>query len=535
MQEKQVYLVDCETQPFDGMRTDYKPFCWGILWEDEIKEHFLVFEKTSEFIDFVKDNEGIYYAHNGGKFDWYFITEYIEATSDMLWINGRLVKFQIANSELRDSYSILPIPLSAYKKDKFDYDLLNNYDANKEKIWKYLYNDCRYLADLVLTFRKLYGDAISTPSAALAFWKRQNDNIKTTDYKTDSEVYDKFYRRFYFGGRCECRIRGVFNNRFDCYDINSAYPFAMLSDHPFGYHDTQSIYEKDIIGKSFVTLRAQQTNGAFPYRLQSGKIAFPNDGELREYSITGHEFIAARELGMLKGNYKILSVRNHTSTINFKKYVEHFFAIKREAKKDSPEYILAKLFANSLYGKFAQNFQDFKEYCLADAKSGCMFTTEENEIERIWHFVTPFNSKLGLYESEPLRGKWLNVAISASITGFVRAYLLRAIKSSDNFLYCDTDSIFCTRFNGVVGSELGQWKHEGTFSKGYFCGRKMYYAESIDERLYKNKYAHKGVKLNKSDYERICNGEEIEYKFESPSISLRKKGISYVTRKVRIT
>jgi hypothetical protein len=529
-QEKQVYIVDCETQPFDGKRQIYTPFCWGVLWEDDYGGGFVILESTKEFIEFVYAHDGLYYAHNGGKFDWYFVTDYIDVASNLLFINGRLSKFSIGNSEFRDSYSILPIPLAAYKKDKFDYELLNDYQRNKTVIHKYLYNDCRYLADLVFAFRDSYGDALTTPSAALKFWTKQT-GMKADDYKTDNENYDTYYRAFYFGGRCQSRMRGEFNREFHCWDINSAYPFAMIHNHPFGYHDIESSKESDIIGRSFVVVKAQVTNGAFPFRNRYGGMDFPTDNEEREYNITGWEFIVARELGMLK-NYRVLSVRNHCDKISFKDYVNHFFAIKKSVVKDSPEYILSKLFLNGLSGKFGQNFREFKEYKLHDANIGIEFKTFDDDIERVWSFVDAFNDKLGLYESEPIGGKWYNVAVVASITGFVRAYLLRAIKASDNFLYCDTDSIFACDFSGEVSNNLGAWSHDGTYSKGFFCGKKLYYADSADKNRWKDKYAHKGVKIERKDYVRLVQGETVEYHFNEPNISLKRKKINYTTRKI---
>lgn len=525
---KQVYIVDCETQPFDGIRETYAPFCWGVLWRTEAEEFFRIFESTKDFISFVIDHEGIYYAHNGGKFDWFFVTEYINAGSDVLFINGRLAKFTIAASEFRDSYSILPVPLSAYKKDDFDYNLLNDYEKNRDVIHKYLRNDCFYLADLVYAFRALYGDALTTPSAALKFWAKEQ-GYKKAEYTTDNAAYDAFYRAFYYGGRCESAIKGEVTTAFKCWDINSAYPFAMTHLHPWGYHDTEGT-EKDIEGKSFVTVKAQQTGGAFPFRKQDGGIAFPNDSEVREYAVTGWEFLAAKRLGLLK-NYKVLQVRTHNDEVNFRDYVSHFFAIKRTASRDKPEYLLSKLFLNSLYGKFGTDPNSFKQSILADPKSGVSFTREGTE----FNFVSQFSKTMALYEGKNAEPRFFNVAIAASITGFVRAYLLEAISAAKGFLYCDTDSIFAHSFAGKVGDDLGEWKLEGGFSRGWFCGKKMYYAVSDTGKAKKDKFAHKGVKLRKADYAKLVSGKEIRYRFEAPSISLKKKTVSYVERKIKMT
>ncbi len=57
--------------------------------------------------------------------------------------------------------------------------------------------------------------------------------------------------------------------------------------------------------------------------------------------------------------------------------------------------------------------------------------------------------------------RFYNVAVAASITGYVRAYLFRAIKNCSGLLYCDTDSLaFTGKHSLAVGNDLGAWDHE---------------------------------------------------------------------------
>ena len=74
-------------------------------------------------IVFLQDKDVICYAHNGGKFDWHYITPYIDDYEPLTIIAGRLAKFTIGDCEFRDSYNIIPAPLSAYKKDDVDYNI----------------------------------------------------------------------------------------------------------------------------------------------------------------------------------------------------------------------------------------------------------------------------------------------------------------------------------------------------------------------------------------------------------------------------
>lgn len=107
-----IWTADCETDPFKRGRIP-KPFLWGVY--DGTACH--LFERTEDFINFVQDKKVILYAHNGGKFDWHFILDYLEPFTPINIINGRIAKFKIGVCEFRDSYNILPIPLAAYQKE----------------------------------------------------------------------------------------------------------------------------------------------------------------------------------------------------------------------------------------------------------------------------------------------------------------------------------------------------------------------------------------------------------------------------------
>src|SRR5690348_16590904 len=101
---------------------------------------------------------------------------------------------------------------------------------------------------------------------------------------------------FYYGGRVECFVKGNKKEKFNVYDINSAYPFAMCERHPWGtlYYTDNRLPPSDArISRSFITLETS-SNGAFPYRQGSG-LDFPADAQTRTFHITGWEYIAARD------------------------------------------------------------------------------------------------------------------------------------------------------------------------------------------------------------------------------------------------
>ena len=140
---RKIAVADCETDPFMPGRIP-KPFAWGYYDGEQYQE----FRSTLEFVEFLKEQPVICYAHNGGKFDWHFILQELEPYDDIMVISGRIAKCNIGLAECRDSYNILPVPLSAYKKDDIDYAIMEEDERDKpensEKISAYLKSDCVY-------------------------------------------------------------------------------------------------------------------------------------------------------------------------------------------------------------------------------------------------------------------------------------------------------------------------------------------------------------------------------------------------------
>ena len=116
--KRPIVTIDCETSPFKHGRVLY-PFVWGIYDGVEFQK-FWGHNCTDYLIEYLRDTKALVYAHNGGKFDYFFLLQYLEKESIKV-INGRISQAKIGESILRDSYNILPVPLGAYKKDDIEY------------------------------------------------------------------------------------------------------------------------------------------------------------------------------------------------------------------------------------------------------------------------------------------------------------------------------------------------------------------------------------------------------------------------------
>jgi len=530
-----IWTVDAETDPFKKGRVPV-PFIWGVYTGYE----YYQFLNTDSLIEFLSDKEVICYAHNGGKFDWHFITEYIPDFEPLTIIAGRLAKFKIGECEFRDSYNLIPAPLSAYKKDDFDYTLLEKGVRNKPENWKriceYLKNDCIYLHEMITAFVSDYGMNLTQAGAAMKTWSKMSGIKKPQS----TAFYYESMARYYYGGRVECFETGVIKRKFKVIDIRSAYPYAMTFLHPWGMD--YAVYDKmpenltdKELGRCFITMNAMSL-GAFPSREKTG-LMFHNDGEIREFNITGWEFIAARDTDCLK-DVKIIEVRKYEETIEFNEYVNHFFAMKDQAKIDGDKarYLFAKIFLNALYGKFASNPANYQEFMTlpasmidaskSDGWNYCKLLCEETAVVQ-----KPLNEE---------KQRFYDVAVSASITGFVRAYLFRAMKNCENVLYCDTDSIAASLIGNDIpdSGKLGDWESEGEFDLAAIAGKKLYAFRKVKgtfnpEKEKPWKVASKGVRLEPSDIIKIAEGETVVYEPEAPTFSVKRKPI-FTPRKIKM-
>lgn len=526
---REIAVIDSETDPFKKGRVP-EPFIWGFYDGLEYKEFKLVLD----LIDYLKTRRIIVYAHNGGKFDYHFMLDYLSEFDDIMIINGRISKFKIGLCEFRDSMNIIPVGLKQYEKMDFDYSLLEKNERekqeNKEKISEYLRSDCVNLFEMVSKFLDKFGMNLTQAGTAMKVWAKMY-NVKPPE--TDPEYYNLF-SQFYYGGRVQCFESGIIERSFKVIDINSAYPYAMLSKHPISidYWFEDGAPNK-IDGDMFIRIIGI-SNGALPYRNVKGELTFPDDNIEREYFVTGWEILAAIETGTVKIS-KWIRYYCFFGLADFNEYISHFYEERRRAKleKDKAGDLFAKLLMNSLYGKFGSNPENYKKFMVIPADyGGCL----ENTDYEYGGELGPWGLAQRGLEADEMR--YYNVATAASITGFVRAYLWKAICQCGGMLYCDTDSIAAEFVGGTpLGNKLGEWKVEGKFKRAGISGKKLYIfdgATPSKDMPDGVKKASKGARLTNDELWKIAAGECVIYEPENPTFSVKKSPI-FVNRKIRGT
>lgn len=512
--------LDFETDPFLYGRIP-QPFA-GCIWFPD--NEYLVWdeincaEKICEILYSL--DKCTLYAHNGGKFDFHYLLPYADP-QEIKIINGRIAKIKFGKVTLIDSFLLVPFALAQYKKTKISYKIFEsdkrNEPRNKKKICDYLIDDCSDLYQLITGFHETIGNKLTIGSAAFSQMKELGIDIPKLGKHHDDTI-----RPYYYGGRCQAFKTGIFKKPLKYIDINSAYPRAMLEEHPHSNDYTITTELPKILNNQFIDCMAV-ARGCFPFRNDKGELTFPNDNIPRNYKITGWELSAALDTGTVEIVF-INSVMTPTKTINFKDFVEKFYALKAAAKAsgDKIAELAAKTILNSGYGKFCTNPEKFKYYYLKplgddwenkNLKSGEWLDDDD---------YNDLDSDLGHLSlwSHPDYNEdgYFNVATGASITGYVRAYLWRTICACKGVYYCDTDSIICEEYTTTIGTELGQWSIDGIISEARIAGKKLYSIKTTEGW----KTASKGVRLDHKAMLAICSGETVNWQNDAPTFRVGK-------------
>lgn len=567
-----VAIFDSETDPFKEKRV-VKPFTCGFyipdsdeyydFWGDDCIAQYFAFMAAN-----FPEEEFTVFVHNGGGFDFFFMTDFFDSDMSPFIINGRLVRIFARNIEFRDSYAMIPVALSKMgSKDgklEFNYDKMEAgiRELHKDEIRLYQKQDCVALGIRVTRWLEMFGNRLTMASAALGTLNSYHG------FENMAPHIDEAMRPYYFGGRCQAFETGIIEGDFVGYDIKSSYPNVMARvEHPIS---STPIYEKRITERThFARIRAW-SNGALPIRKDDGGLEFPIG--VRDFHACIHEINA----GIATGTLRILKVYesfyfSHKTT--FADFINTFHSLRNDADATGDEInkLFYKLVMNSSYGKLAQDPRKYENWlfdpseipspllCMPcnhrikdDAeKITCINCESKTHSPYGWYVHTIHHGRMIYARPQQVRGNgFFNVATAASITSAARASLLYGINAATRPIYCDTDSIFCERLDAnehvtIDDKILGGWAKEFEADTLYIGGKKLYGVKLNGEEV---KKASKGVKLTIDEIEMICRGETVEYANPVPKFSIFKDPdaantvavndivtASFVTRKISRT
>jgi hypothetical protein len=504
--------IDDENEQEDINPVETRVWVWGLCEVGNI-ENFQWGTTIESFIDWCqKENKEIYF-HNL-KFDAQFIIyyllkngyEYSETPLDKTFNvivsgMGQFFKLDIIFKKMNKKYkkvtiydSLKKLPFTVKKiakdfglpmqKGEIDYkkDRPIGYIPDDEEI-DYLKRDVQIVA-IALGIQLENGlTRMTTASDALHTYKQI---IGKTKFKVQFPVLplqvDKDIRDFgYKGGFTYVSKRYAEKdiNEGIVFDVNSLYPWVLRHCLlPFGFplsfdgryidDEEYPLYFQTLVctfkikeGKiptiqlknnfRFVPTDYIENSGLEP----TGLVLSKPDLEL----FFDHYDVDVYEWG---GGWKF-----QACTGMFDEYVDHFMSMKATSGKGTANYFISKLLLNALYGKFGKNPDVTGKYPVLDEETGTLkYKKKEQEM------------------SEPIY-----LPLAAYVTSWARNKTIRTAQELyPRFIYADTDSIHLEGAEvpnniKIHNTELGAWKHEGTFSRGRFLRPKTY-IEEIEGKLH---------------------------------------------------
>lgn len=478
---------------------------WCANWDKNYKCYFHNLKFDGEFIvAWLLENGFEYVEDKKDRHDKSFttlITDMGQWYSITIWFK---IKGHHTNKvTIQDSLKILNFSVDAIAKG-FNLPLSKltlDYKAFREKGHeltpdeiKYITHDVEIIARALDIMFKQGLNKMTIASDALDSFKKMTPKFRKIFPKLAPEV-DADIRQSYKGGftYVSDKYAGQEVGEGVVFDVNSLYPSRMVQENlPFGEPlEFEGKYVPDI----HYDLYVQKLSCIFkvkPDKIPSIQIKHSlsfmqneylksSNGRIVTLCLTNPDlelFFKQYDVDVIawQGGYKFKSINGI-----FNNYVNYWTEQKIQAKKDgnAPQYLIAKLMLNSLYGKFGTGI------------------TGRQKIPIF------YNGELHYIMGEEKEKSGVYLPVASFITAYARKYTIEtsqmirdwSIKrhGKDAYLYSDTDSIHAMLSKDDVNAlcdiididdfRLGAWKHESSFVRAKFIRQKCYIEQDYDGKI----------------------------------------------------
>lgn len=234
------------------------------------------------------------------------------------------------------------------------------YNKVQKVIYEYCKHDCELtkrlaermhkgVLDCDIPFSKPYSRASLSETAFLS-------KCDIPEYLDAPLGVNKYFYWAYYGGWFELFKRGYHNNYIAEYDINSAYPYAMLSlpdIRDLTWERVRKRDSKSVMGVYLIAISPKKSTYISPLQIRTESLSVhPHASAIR--------YVTDDEYEILKGLYKIRVLSGfeaHGDNIRypFREYVQKLYGDKSRYKnKDAMMYECVKRVLNGFYGKTIQ-------------------------------------------------------------------------------------------------------------------------------------------------------------------------------------
>lgn len=395
-----------------------------------------------------------------------------------------------------DSMKLLPMSVEKIansfhlpiSKGKIDYAAHNDLPYGSpltEEEKEYIINDVKIVAHAIDFFQKQGLDRITIGSCAMSEYKKL----------IGQRAFDRYFPVLHHHDDIKQSYRGGFtyvNPKFAgktlgngvVLDVNSLFPWVMRTK--LLPHGTPIFFRGKYEPDELYPLYTQMFTCEF--ELKPGKIPTIQDRRFGSTYITSSNdeqmtlCLNSVDLELFLENYEIFNPVWHNgwkfmgTNGLFDEYVDKWSDAKIQARKDENWglYMIAKLFLNSLYGKFGTS------------------RTRRSKIPYMDGDVVAYK------DTDPEQTDGVYVAMASFITSYAREKTIRAAqqicddyaagRSKIQFCYADTDSLHCVSEDHSLPEglhidkyELGAWKYESRFNRAKFLRAKCYIENSTEK------------------------------------------------------
>ena len=517
----QKWVADFETATW--LSDETYVWAWALCSIDNTEE-IIIGNSMETFIEEISKVSGLYYFHNL-RFDAEFILCYlfsngferiedkrekrdktfITLISDLglfysLEIYFKVNKTNIIKATIYDSLKIIPLKVEEipkgfgipYEKLEIDYNKPREkghiLDSSEEA---YIKNDVRIVAIALKQLLEIGATKMTIGSNALKNFKDRYDKTSFNRFfpTLNREVFQKI-KPCYKGGWTYLNpiYKDKENGKTINLDVNSLYPSVLR-------------YEKMPYGEPVYYEGEYKTDNVYPLYIQRFYCSFKlKKNKLPTIQIKGsiyadNEYLTSRddeiiELCLTSVDLKLFLDNYDTYFIEyidgwkfkgklgfFDEYIDEWIEVKNKAtiEENKGMRTIAKLYLNSLYGKFSTGITATEKIPYFEDGKVLYRLGEEKEKEGLY-------LPIGAFITSYARNKTIRTANA------IKEYSIEKYKK-DAFIYSDTDSIKTTlpleeltKFCEIDPVKLGAWKYEGTARRSKFVRQKTYLEEIWSEK-----------------------------------------------------
>ena len=320
--------------------------------------------------------------------------------------------------------------------------------ATNEELSIYCKRDVEIIKEFMMRFIEFVEKndlgSLQKTLASQAFSAFRHRFMRHDIFVHNNEHVIELERESYRGGRTEAFYIGKLpKGRYYKLDVNSMYPYVMRNR----LYPTKLIcVEKNptlsglmrALKRFFVIAHVRVRVDKPVVAVKGERLIFPV-GEF-DCVITSPEIELVLKHGDIVKVYEYVLYEQHPI---FVEYVDFFYSLKEKyAKEGNSAYKqIAKLFLNSLYGKFGQKVRPFEKVGECDHEDGYEVVYDLESGERITYRY--LNGEIWVESKEWYESENSFVAIASAVTAYARCYLWEIIEKAglDNVFYCDTDSV----------------------------------------------------------------------------------------------